>query len=204
MQDADVSYMTADGKYFLDGNLYDMQSRENLTEAAAHARAPGDDRAVPESEMLIFSPPNPKYTITVFTDVDCAVLPQAAQRNGGAQSLWACAFATCSFRAPARTPKAGEGRSGVVLSQSQRCVDPRQGRRHAGHEQDSARRRRSQREYALGESIGVRGTPAIVTENGDYIAATWSRAISWISSKSFRWRSADSLISCSVLALNLA
>jgi thiol:disulfide interchange protein DsbC len=26
------------------------------------------------------------------------------------------------------------------------------------------------REYELGESIGVRGTPAIVTENGDYIA----------------------------------
>ena len=26
------------------------------------------------------------------------------------------------------------------------------------------------REYALGQSIGVRGTPAIVTEKGDYIA----------------------------------
>jgi thiol:disulfide interchange protein DsbC len=26
------------------------------------------------------------------------------------------------------------------------------------------------REYALGQSIGVRGTPAIVTENGDYIS----------------------------------
>ena len=26
------------------------------------------------------------------------------------------------------------------------------------------------REYALGQSIGVRGTPAIVTERGDYIA----------------------------------
>jgi thiol:disulfide interchange protein DsbC len=27
--------------------------------------------AVPESQMLIFSPKNPQYTITVFTDVDC-------------------------------------------------------------------------------------------------------------------------------------
>jgi thiol:disulfide interchange protein DsbC len=26
------------------------------------------------------------------------------------------------------------------------------------------------REYALGQSIGVRGTPAILTENGDYIS----------------------------------
>ena len=27
--------------------------------------------AVPESQMVIFSPKNPLYTITVFTDVDC-------------------------------------------------------------------------------------------------------------------------------------
>ena len=26
---------------------------------------------VPESEMLVFSPKDPKYTITVFTDIDC-------------------------------------------------------------------------------------------------------------------------------------
>ena len=32
-QGSDISYLTADGKYFLDGNLYDMNSRENLTEA---------------------------------------------------------------------------------------------------------------------------------------------------------------------------
>src|SRR5580704_5496482 len=32
MQGAEISYLTADGKYFLDGNLYDMESRENLTE----------------------------------------------------------------------------------------------------------------------------------------------------------------------------
>jgi hypothetical protein len=33
VQGADVSYLTADGKYFIDGNVYDMQTRENLTEA---------------------------------------------------------------------------------------------------------------------------------------------------------------------------
>ena len=70
-QGADVSYITIDGKYFIDGNVYDMHSRENLTEQLrTHARL-AMINAVPESQMLIFSPPNPKYTITVFTDVDC-------------------------------------------------------------------------------------------------------------------------------------
>jgi hypothetical protein len=39
MQGAEISYMTADGKFFFDGNLYDMNSRENLTEVRARRRA---------------------------------------------------------------------------------------------------------------------------------------------------------------------
>ncbi len=70
-QGADISYLTADGKYFVDGNVYDMGTRENLTEdVRTHARM-AMINAVPESQMLIFSPRSPQYTITVFTDVDC-------------------------------------------------------------------------------------------------------------------------------------
>ena len=72
MQGAEVSYLTADGKYFIDGNLYDMKSRENLTEALRARARLALINAVPESQMLIFAPKNPQYTITVFTDVDCA------------------------------------------------------------------------------------------------------------------------------------
>jgi thiol:disulfide interchange protein DsbC len=71
LQGADVSYLTADGKYFLDGNVYDMATRENLTEVLRTRARLVMINAVPESQMLIFSPKNPLYTITVFTDVDC-------------------------------------------------------------------------------------------------------------------------------------
>src|SRR5580698_1268891 len=76
VQGADVSYLTADGKYFLDGNLYDMATRENLSEALRTRARLAMISAVPESQMLIFSPKNPLYTITVFTDVDCAYCRQ--------------------------------------------------------------------------------------------------------------------------------
>src|SRR5258707_5462190 len=72
MQGAEISYLTADGKYFLDGNLYDLDSRENLTEVLRARARLAMISAVPESQMVIFSPKNPLYTITVFTDVDCA------------------------------------------------------------------------------------------------------------------------------------
>src|SRR4029077_7197483 len=62
MQGADISYLTADGKFFIDGNVYDMGTRENLTEELrTHARS-AMINAVPESQMVIFSPKNPQYT----------------------------------------------------------------------------------------------------------------------------------------------
>ena len=39
MQGAEVSYLTADGKYFIDGNLYDMKYARESDRGAAHARA---------------------------------------------------------------------------------------------------------------------------------------------------------------------
>jgi thiol:disulfide interchange protein DsbC len=168
-QDADVSYITADGKYFLDGNLYDMHSRENLTEALrTHARMQMI-AAVPESEMLIFSPPNPKYTITVFTDVDCQYCRKLHSemaelnhlgvrvrymffpRSGPDTESWRKAEVVwCS---PNRNDALTRAKAGAALDMNKTCGPTPVAR-----------------EYALGESIGVRGTPAIVTANGDYIA----------------------------------
>jgi thiol:disulfide interchange protein DsbC len=168
-QGADVSYITADGKYFIDGNLYDMKSRENLTEdLRTHARL-ALISAVPESEMLIFSPPNPKYTITVFTDVDCAYCRKLHSemaelnrlgirvrymfypRSGPGTESWKKAEVVwCS---PNRNEALTRAKAGAALDMNKVCSPTP-----------------VKREYELGENIGVRGTPAIVTETGDYIS----------------------------------
>jgi thiol:disulfide interchange protein DsbC len=169
VQGADVSYLTADGKYFLDGNLYDMHSRENLTEQLrTHARM-AMIAAVPESEMLIFSPPNPKYTITVFTDVDCQYCRKLHSemaelnrlgvrvrymffpRTGPNTESWRKAEVVwCSAD---RNDALTRAKAGAALDMNKTCGPTPVAR-----------------EYALGESLGVQGTPAIVTESGDYIA----------------------------------
>jgi thiol:disulfide interchange protein DsbC len=68
----DIAYVTADGKYAINGDLYDIASDKNLTDAHRRELRSRILAAVPESQMLIFGPKDPKYTITVFTDVDCA------------------------------------------------------------------------------------------------------------------------------------
>jgi thiol:disulfide interchange protein DsbC len=167
-QGADVSYLTADGKFFLDGNVYDMSTRENLTEDRRTKARVAMISAVPESQMLIFSPKNPQYTITVFTDVDCQYCrklhSQIAElnklgvrvrymfypRTGPNTESWRKAEAVwCSAD---RNEALTRAKAGGALDTTKSCGPTPVAR-----------------EYELGQSIGVRGTPAIVTENGGYI-----------------------------------
>jgi len=169
IQGADISYLTADGKFFIDGNVYDMGTRENLTEALrTHARS-AMINAVPESQMVIFSPKNPQYTVTVFTDVDCAYCRKLHSdmaelnrlgvrvrymfypRSGPNTESWKKAEAVwCSAN---RNDALTQAKLGAKLDLTKACdANP------------------VAREYALGQNIGVRGTPAIVTEHGDYLA----------------------------------
>ena len=114
-QGAEVSYLTADGKYFLDGNLYDMSTRANLTEELrTHARL-ALINAVPESQMVIFSPKNPQYTITVFTDVDCGYCRKLHSEIAEINKLGIRVRYVSFPRTGARYGKLEESRSGVVL-----------------------------------------------------------------------------------------
>jgi thiol:disulfide interchange protein DsbC len=168
-QGAEVSYLTADGKYFLDGNLYDMDSRENLTEAHRTRARLAMISAVPESQMLIFSPKNPQYTITVFTDVDCAYCRKLHSEMAELNKLGV--RVRYMFY-----PRTGPGTESWRKAEVVWCSADRNEaltRAKLGAPLDMAKTCDSNpvaREYALGQSIGVRGTPAIVTENGDYIA----------------------------------
>ena len=168
-QGADVSYLTADGKYFLDGNLYDMDTRQNLSEAHRMTARAALINAVPESEMLIFSPKNPLYTITIFTDIDCPYCRKMHSemaelnklgvrvrylfypRTGPDTESWKKAEAVwCSADRNAALTRA---KAGAAVDVTKTC----------GSTPIAS-------EYELGKSIGVRGTPAIVTENGGYIS----------------------------------
>jgi len=68
---SEISYTTSDGRYVILGDMVDIDSDQNLSENRRRTIRQRLIDTVPESEMLVFSPKNPKYTITVFTDIDC-------------------------------------------------------------------------------------------------------------------------------------
>ncbi len=66
-----VVYVSADGRYMLQGELIDIQSRKSLTEPRRREAIRALLDSVSEDDMIIFKPEKVKHVITVFTDIDC-------------------------------------------------------------------------------------------------------------------------------------
>jgi len=68
-----VIYMTKDGRYMIEGDVYDVQNRQNLTEAVRTTGRAKALASLDEKQMIVFRPKDkePKFVITAFTDIDC-------------------------------------------------------------------------------------------------------------------------------------
>jgi len=68
---SNVVYMSADGRYMLQGELVDVQKRVSLTEPRRRAVTRTVIDSVGEDKMIVFKPQEVKHVVTVFTDIDC-------------------------------------------------------------------------------------------------------------------------------------
>lgn len=66
-----VVYMSADGKYMLNGNMLDLENDKNLTKMAQAKVRKAAMAKVDKSGMIVYPAKNEKHSITVFTDIDC-------------------------------------------------------------------------------------------------------------------------------------
>ena len=66
-----VLYISADGKYLIEGQVFDVTRRVDLKEERLAVARRDAVAKIPKEQRLVFAPPHPKYKVTVFTDVDC-------------------------------------------------------------------------------------------------------------------------------------
>src|SRR5262249_32665729 len=64
-------YVTADGRYFIAGDLFEVASRRNLTEDVRKVSRLEMLTKIQDSDTILFAPPKPQFVVTVFTDVEC-------------------------------------------------------------------------------------------------------------------------------------
>jgi thiol:disulfide interchange protein DsbC len=166
-QGGDVVYVTADGRYGFSGDIFRVADKVNLTEARRRELRQELIGAVPESSMVVFAPANPKYTVTVFTDVDCqycrALHKQMAEYNRLGVKVRYVFF-----------PRSGPNTESWFKAEQVWCsVDRRTALTDAKLDKPLAAKRCQPNpiaaQYELGRQIGLQGTPGIVTEQGDML-----------------------------------
>lgn len=161
-------YVSDDGKYLLQGNVIDVAQRKDLMQGSGALAQYRQNllKSVKQSDRIVFAPANPKYTVSVFTDIECgycrklhsqiadynkqgiAVEYLAWPRMGlGSQdhkdmiSVWCAA----DRRKALTEAKA----SGQVTARD--CTNP------------------VTMEYNVGQRLGVNGTPAVFAPDGSQI-----------------------------------
>jgi thiol:disulfide interchange protein DsbC len=166
-QGTEIVYLTADGKYAINGDLFDLGTNSNITEqrrrdARVHVLAD-----LPESEMVIFSPKEPKYTVTVFTDVDCAYCRelhrQIAEYNRLGIRVRYLAY-----------PRSGPNTESWTKAEQVWCSNDRNAALTAAKRDQPLPARVCSNnpvasEYALGKNFDLQGTPAIVMPSGEMV-----------------------------------
>ena len=161
--DAKVFYTTNDGKYLFMGDLVDMGTHTNLTEARRATIRMRLLDEVGEQNMIVMGPANPKRTLTVFTDVDCGYcakfhLDVPALNKQGVKvrylfyprtGLHSASYkrAVAVWCADDRVKAIGVAKAGGKLDMKT-CANP------------------VEKHYRLGERLDVNGTPTIFLDDG--------------------------------------
>lgn len=164
----EVVYVSADGRYLIQGDLVDLAEGVNITEAARKMSRVAALEDIPLENMIVFSPPQgeTRYHVSVFTDVDC---PYCRKLHREIQDY---VEAGIEVRYLAY-PRAGEGSKTFETMVSVWCAD---NARRAITDAKAGRAVKQQEcenpvaeQYRLGQRVGVRGTPTIITEDGTVV-----------------------------------
>lgn len=73
-----VGYISVDGRYLIEGEVYDLETSRNITEDSRSEARVGLLGGVDPAQMIVFKPADRPvlHTITIFTDVDCGYCRQ--------------------------------------------------------------------------------------------------------------------------------
>lgn len=161
-----VMYMTGDGRYLIDGAIVDLETRENLAEKAQNEARQRAIEAMGEEEMIVFQAPNAEHEITVFTDIDCGYCRKLHQQIDAYAEEGISVRYLFYPRSGVDTPSYDKAVA-VWCSDDQRQAMTEA--KNGNPVESKACSNPVKRHMELGEQMGIRGTPAIVLENGQLV-----------------------------------
>ncbi len=157
-------YVSDDGKYLLQGTLFDSQTKRDLTAARLAVDNKLKVDAVPLTKRIVFAPAGkPKYKVTVFTDLDCGYCrklhSQIADYNKAGIEVDYLFF-----------PRSGIGSPSYDKAVSVWCAKDRKAAFTAAKAGANPAPLKCENpvaeQFTLGTQVGVDGTPTIFAPDG--------------------------------------
>lgn len=162
-----IAYMSADGKYLISGDLFEVATKNNLSESKRTQTRKTQMASIKESDTIVFGPATAKHTVTVFIDVDCGYCRKLHSEIAELNKLGVKVRYTAYPRSGPGTPSWAKMESVWCSKNRREALTKAQLDEDIGVAKCGATPVASQ--FKLGDNLGVNGTPAIFTEAGDYI-----------------------------------
>ena len=161
-------YVSADGKYVINGDMIDVARNTNITEGLRGKVRMAAINNLGEDSMIVFTPKNGKvkHTITVFTDIDCGYCRKLHNSIDEYNALG------IQVRYLAY-PRAGIGSGSYDKAVAVWCAKDRKKAMTQAKNNQSVNSEKCvnpvAKHFEIGTKIGVRGTPALVLESGQLV-----------------------------------
>ena len=160
-------YSTEDGKYFIHGDIYTVQEGNfvNLAEQRRDGDRVAKLAALDSDDMIIFSPEGkPRASITVFTDVTCFYCQKLHKEVPALNKRGVEVRYLAYPRAGVDSPGGRQLASAWCAKNPQETLTKLKNGQSVPDNVCAGNPVAAQ--YQLGQQMGVRGTPAMVTEAG--------------------------------------
>lgn len=162
-----VAYVSADGRYLLQGDLIDLDEQTNLSEQERNKARIDMMKSVDDDQFITFSPDKVSHSVSIFTDIDCGYCRRLHNqideylakgieiryllypRNGPTSDSWAKAEQVWC---------ASDRNNALTMAKQDQSFESRTCDSSAVSEH-----------YALGRDSGLRGTPTIILEDGTLV-----------------------------------
>lgn len=158
-----VLYVSDDGRYLMQSQPYDIQNKAPVSSQGLLSYRRKLLDGVPHNERIVFAAPNAKYTVSVFTDIECGYCRKLhqdiAELNRNGITVEYLAFPRMGLGSQDYTDMisvwcAADRKQALTAAKTGKAVTPKNCTNPVAMQ------------YKLGQQMGVNGTPAIFAADG--------------------------------------
>ena len=162
-----IAYISADGRYLLQGDLIDLDQQVNLSEQSRTDARRELVSTLSDDDAILFSPAEPRHSVTIFTDIDCSYCRKLHnQIDEYLDRGIAVRYVLYPRNGPASRSWTKSEEVWCAADRNRALTAAKLDRKFETTKCDASM---IGEHYKLGQGVGLSGTPAIVLEDGTLI-----------------------------------